>query len=80
MSALANSERQAAHRAKKQALLEEISLELAKTASENRDLREKITVLEEKIKKQSDSYEKKVNSLEKKLIKALESANTSLQR
>lgn len=77
MSALANSERQAAHRAKKQALLEEISVELAKTASENRDFREKITELEGKIKKQADMYEKKISNLEKKLIKALEASNNT---
>jgi hypothetical protein len=77
MSAQANSERQAAHRAKKQALLEEISVELAKTASENRDFREKITELEGKIKKQADMYEKKISNLEKKLIKALEASNNN---
>lgn len=70
--ATTNSERQAAHRAKKEALFEEIGAELAKTVSENRVLREKIADLEKKLTNQAAANAKKVVSLEKRLLNALE--------
>lgn len=70
--ATTNSERQAAHRAKKEALFEEISSELAKTVSENRVLREKVSDLEKKMTNLTSANAKKVLSLEKRLLNALE--------
>lgn len=69
---LNNSERQAAHRAKKELLMAEISQELAKTVAENRELREKIEVLEKKLTDQATAHTKKVASMEKRLLNALE--------
>lgn len=72
--ATTNAERQAAHRAKKDLLLAEISQELAKTTAENREMREKIAVLEKKLADQATAHTKKVSSLEKRLLNALEKA------
>lgn len=72
--ATTNAERQAAHRAKKDLLLAEISQELAKTTGENREMREKIAVLEKKLADQATAHTKKVASLEKRLLNALEKA------
>lgn len=47
--ALTNAEKQAAHRAKKDALLEQISQELATSRAENEELREKVASLEKRI-------------------------------
>lgn len=47
--ALTNAEKQAAHRAKKDALLEQIAQELATSAAENQELREKVAALEKRI-------------------------------
>lgn len=70
--ALTNSEKQAAHRAKKEQAFEQISLELSKSSEENREMREKIDVLEKKLADLAVSHAKKVANLEKRLLKALE--------
>lgn len=72
--ATTNAERQAAHRAKKEMVMAEISQELAKTTAENRELREKIEVLEKKLADQAAAHSKKVTALEKRLLNALEKA------
>lgn len=70
--ALTNSEKQAAHRASKKAVFEQISQELAATTAENRDLREKLAGFEAKISAMQTAHAKKVASLEKRLLTALE--------
>lgn len=73
--ATTNAERQAAHRSKKEALLDQVAAELAKIVSENRVLREKNEELEKKLANQAAANTKKVLSLEKRLLNALEKAD-----
>lgn len=70
--ALTNSEKQAAHRERKEVAFEQVSQELARTAAENRDFREKIDGLEKKIVAMAAAHEKKVAALKARLLRALE--------
>lgn len=69
---LTNSEKQAAHRARKEQVFEQISLELSKSSEENRVLRQKVADLELKLATQAVSHAKKIASCEKRLLNALE--------
>lgn len=71
--ALTNSEKQAAHRERKEVAFEKVSQELARTAAENRDFREKIDGFEKKIAAMEAAHEKKVANLKARLLRALES-------
>lgn len=70
--ALTNAEKQAAHRAKKESVFEQISQELAVTTAENRDLRDKFAALEKKVLAMQARHKKEVASLNAKLVKAME--------
>jgi hypothetical protein len=70
--AMSNSEKQAAHRAKKESILEEIALSNAQLSAENFELRALMEVAKTDRDALVKAHEKKVILLEKKLLSALE--------
>lgn len=72
MSAMDNAARQAAHREKKQAVLEEMGVGMSKLIAENADLRAQNEALNAKLVSQAASHAKQVQTLKNKLLKTLE--------
>jgi regulator of replication initiation timing len=72
MATMDNAARQAAHREKKQAILEEMGVGMSKLIAENSDLRTQNDALNAKLIAQEIAHAKQVQTLKNKLLKALE--------
>jgi regulator of replication initiation timing len=72
MTAMDNAARQAAHREKKHAALEEMGVGMSKLIAENAELRAQNEVLKAKMATQAATHAKQVQTLKNKLLKALE--------
>lgn len=72
MTALSNSQRQAAHREKQTKTVADLAESVAKLLAENDALKQELEASKTKLLEQEIASKKKVASLEKRLLNALE--------